>query len=103
VDDIAETAMTFVRQAARYSDRELFKVSEAFAILFDTIDLFNGTHFQSARKRRHLCEAVNIALSSIPGNQVSVRSCELTDGTFVIEWLPYIKTRTPNVSRHRSN
>jgi len=91
MDDIAETAMMFVKQAAKYSDRRAFNVREAFEILYGTIDLFDGAHFQSARTRQHLVEAVNVALSSIPGNQVSIHYVELADEAFALEWLPYIK------------
>jgi len=101
VDDIAETAMMFVNQAAKYSDRAVFDIPEAFEILCDTIDLFNGAHFQSARTRRHLAEAVNVALSSIPGNQVSIHCAEITGGTFAVEWLPYVKVQPANAGRLR--
>ncbi len=39
MDDIAETAMMFVNQAAKYSDRAVFDIPEAFEILCDTIYL----------------------------------------------------------------
>jgi hypothetical protein len=101
VDDIAETAMMFVRQAAKYSDRVAFNIPEAFEILYDTIDLFDGAHFQSARTRRHLVEAVNVALSSIPGNHVSIHCVEIAGGTFAVEWLPYIEGQLANAGRLR--
>jgi DNA gyrase inhibitor GyrI len=93
VDDIAKSAMMFVSQAAKYSDRDLFDVPQAFDIIYDTIEAFKGAHFRSASARRHLVEAVNVTLSSIPGNQVSVRCSELMGGTYSIEWLPYSKRR----------
>ena len=102
MDDIAETAMMFVTQAAKYADRGAFNVPEAFEILYDTIDLFDGAHFQSPRTRRHLIEAVNIALSSIPGNRVSIHCVEIAGGTFAFECLPYIKGQLANASRLRS-
>ncbi len=37
--DIAETAMMFVTQAAKYSDRAAFNIPQAFEILYDTIGL----------------------------------------------------------------
>jgi len=97
MDDIAETAVMFVTQAAKYSDRLIFNIPEAFEILHDTIGLFEGAHFQSARARRHLVEAVNAALSSIPGNQICIHCMEIADGSFVLEWLPYIKGQSVNV------
>ena len=99
MDDIAETAMMFVNQAAKYSDRVVFNIPEAFEILCDTIDLFNGAHFRSAKARRHLVEAVNVALSSVPGNQVSIRCVELAGGTYAVEWLPYVKLRPAKAAR----
>jgi hypothetical protein len=101
VDDIAETAMMFVNQAAKYSDRSAFNIPEAFEILYDTIELFDGAHFQSVRTRRHLVEAVNLALSSIPGNQVSIHCAEITGGTFAVEWLPYVKVQSAHAGRLR--
>jgi hypothetical protein len=101
MDGIAETAMMFATQAAKYSDRVTFNIPEAFEILYDTIDLFDGAHFQSVRTRRHLVEAVNIALSSIPGNQVSIHCVEIAGGTFALEWLPYIKRQLANAGRLR--
>jgi hypothetical protein len=101
MDGIAETAMMFVTQAAKYSDRAAFNIPEAFEILYDTIDLFDGAHFQSARTRRHLVEAVNVGLSSIPGNQVSIHCIEIAGGTFAIEWLPYTKGQLANAGRLR--
>ena len=101
MDDIAETAMMFVNQAAKYSDRMIFNIPEAFEILCGTLDLFNGAHFQSARARRHLVEAVNVALSSIPGNQVSIHCVELGGETFALEWLPYIGQEFVNAGRLR--
>jgi len=101
VDNIADTAMTVVTLAAKYSDRITFNVPEAFEILYDTIALFDGAHFQSARTRRHLVEALNIALSCIPGNQVSIRCVELTGEAFALEWLPYINWHLANASRPR--
>jgi hypothetical protein len=91
MDNIAETAMIFVTQAAKYSDRRAFNIPEAFDVLYDTIDLFDGAHFHSAKTRRHLIEAVNVALSCIPGNQISIRCVELVGETFALEWLPYVK------------
>lgn len=91
MDDIAEAAMMFATQAAKYSDRMSFNIPDAFEILYDTIDLFDGVHFRSAKTRRHLVEAVNIAPSSIPGNQVSIHCVELGGEMFALEWLPYIK------------
>ena len=96
---IAETAMMFVNQAAKYSDRMIFNIPEAFEILCGTLDLFNGAHFQSARARRHLVEAVNVALSSIPGSQVSIRCVELGGGAYALEWLPYVKPRPVKAAR----
>src|SRR2546428_9814628 len=93
MDGIAETAMMFVTQAAKYSDRVVFNVPDAFETLYGTIDLFDGAHLRSAKTRRHLIEAVNVALSSIPGNQVSIRCVELAGGTYAVEWLPYVKLR----------
>jgi hypothetical protein len=93
MDNIAETAMMFVTQAAKYSDRGVFNIPEAFEILYDTIDLFDGAHFRSAKTRRDLVEALNIALSCIPGNQVSIRCVELVGGAFALDWLPYVKGR----------
>jgi hypothetical protein len=101
VDNIAETALMFVMQAARYSDRVAFNIPEAFETLYVAIDLFDGAHFQSARARRHLVEAVNIALSSIPGNRVSVHCVELGGESFALEWLPYIKRQLANAGRLR--
>jgi hypothetical protein len=101
MDDIAETAMMFVTQAAKYSDRVAFNIPEAFEILYDTIGLFDGAHFQSARARQLLVEAVNVALSSIPGNQVSIHCIEIANGTFVVEWLPYIKGQLTSAGRLR--
>jgi hypothetical protein len=98
MDGIAETAMMFVTQAAKYSDRVAFNIQDAFAILYDTIDLFDGAHFRSAKTRRHLVEAVNIALSSIPGNQVSIHCVELGAETFALEWLPYINKQLTNAA-----
>ena len=100
MDDIAETAMMFVTRAAKYSDRAAFNIPQAFEILYDTIGLFDGAHFQ--RTRRHLVEALNVALSSIPGNQVSMHCVEIAGGTFVLEWLPYIKRQLANAGRLRS-
>ncbi len=77
MDGIAETAMMFVTQAAKYSDRVVFNVPDAFETLYGTIDLFDGAHLRSAKTRRHLIEAVNVALSSIPGNRVSIHCVEL--------------------------
>jgi hypothetical protein len=91
MDDIAKTAMMFVNQASKYSDCLTFKTAEAFELLFSAIESFNGAHFQSAGARRHLSEAVNVALSAIPGNRLSVRCVELADGIYAIEWLPYVK------------
>jgi hypothetical protein len=99
MDGIAETAMMFVTQAAKYSDRLAFNIPDAFDALYDTIDLFDGVHFRSAKARRHLVEAVNIVLSSIPGNQVSMRCVELGGGMFALEWLPYIKKQLTNPAR----
>ncbi len=90
MSDIAETAIMFARQAEKYADCAAFNLAETFEILHDTIGLFSGTHFQSATMRRYLVEAVNAALSSIPGNEVSVRCVEIDGKTFVLEWLPYI-------------
>jgi hypothetical protein len=90
VSDIAETAIMFARQTEKYADCTAFNLAEAFEILHDTIELFSGTHFQSATLRRYLVEAVNVALSSIPGNGVSIRCVEVEGKTFVLEWLPYI-------------
>jgi len=59
MDGIAETAMMFVTQAAKHSDRVAFNIQDAFAILYDTIDLFDGAHFRSAKTRRHLVEAIS--------------------------------------------
>jgi hypothetical protein len=101
MDGIAETAMMFVTQAAKYSDRVAFDIPEAFEILYDTIELFGGAHFRSARTRRHLVEAVNFALSSIPGNRVSIHCVELADETFALEWLPYIKRQLTDAGRLR--
>src|ERR1700674_820177 len=98
MDSIAKTAMMFAKQAAKYADRAVFNIPEAFKILHDIIDLFDGAHFRSARTRRRLVEAVNVALSSLPGNQVSLHCVELAGGTFTLEWLPYIKSRSANVS-----
>jgi hypothetical protein len=91
VDDIATTALMFVKQAARYSDRSTFDITEAFDLLFDAIEQFNGTHFRSRRTRQRLAKVVNDALSTIPGNQVSIRCVELSGGSYAIEWLPYMK------------
>jgi len=101
MDDIAETAMMFVTQAAKYSDRVAFNIPEAFDILHDTVGLFEGAHFQSARTRRHLAESVNVTLSSIPGNQVSIHCAEIAGGTFAVEWLPYVKVQPANAGRLR--
>ena len=100
--DIAETAMMFVTQAAKYSDRAAFNIPQAFEILYDTIGLFDGAHFQSARTRRHLVEAVNVALSSIPGNRVSIHCVEIAAEAFALEWLPYVKGQLANAGRLRS-
>ena len=101
VDDIATTAMMFVKQAARYSDRSCFEVSEAFDLLFVAIEVFNGRHFQSGRMRRHFVAAINDVLSTIPGNQVSIRCVELGGGTYALEWLPYIKGGRKRVGSER--
>jgi hypothetical protein len=85
-----ETSLMFARQAEKYSDRAAFDVAEAFEILHDTIGLFAGAHFRSATMRRYLVEAVNVALSSMPGNQVSIRCVELEGKMFALEWLPHI-------------
>jgi len=82
--------MMVVAQAAKHADRSTFNIPEAFDILCDTIDLFNGSHFRSAGTRQHLVEAVNVALSSMPGNRLSLRCVELAGGTYAIEWLPYV-------------
>ncbi len=101
MDGIAETAMMFVTQAAKYSDRVVFNVPDAFETLYGTIDLFDGAHLRSAKTRRHLIEAVNVALSSIPGNQVSIHCVELGGETFALEWLPYIGQEFVNAGRLR--
>jgi hypothetical protein len=89
MDDIAKTAMMFVTQASKYSDRSIFKISDAFEVLYTAIESFDGAHFRSAGIRRHLFEAVNVALSAIPGNRLSVRCVELGRGSYSVEWLPY--------------
>src|SRR6266516_25823 len=63
--DIAKSAMTFVNQANKYSDCRVFKAAEAFEVLFAAIESFDGGHLQSARKRKHFFEAINMALSTI--------------------------------------
>jgi len=87
VKGVLETALMIVNQAAKYADRSIFNIPEAFDILCDTIDLFGGADFRSARTRQNLVEALNVALSSMPGNRLSIRCLELTDGAYAIEWL----------------
>jgi hypothetical protein len=89
--DIAKTAMVFVKRAHRYSDCVTFKTDDAFEVLFAAIESFDGGHLQTPRARRYFFEAVNVALSTIPGNQLSVRCVELADGGYAVEWLPYVK------------
>jgi hypothetical protein len=91
--DIAKTAMMFVNQANKYSDCQVFETTEAFEVLFAAIETFDGAHLQSAKTRRHFFEAVNVALSTIPGNRLSVRCVEHLGGAYAIEWLPYVKER----------
>ena len=93
MNGIIETAVTFVKQAAKYSDPALFDIPEAFDLLCNALDQFAGAHFESVTTRQHLAEAINLALSSIPGNQVSVRFVELSSQSYALEWLPYTKLR----------
>ena len=51
MDDVAETAMMFVNQAAKYSDRAVFDIPEAFEILCDTIYLLNGALISNRQRR----------------------------------------------------
>ena len=97
--DIAKTAMMFVNQANKYSDCQVFKAAEAFEVLFAATESFDGGHLQSAQKRRHFFEAVNVALSTIPGNRLSVRCVEYLGGVYAIEWLPYVKERPMTAGR----
>ena len=92
MDGIPETAMMFVKQARKYADPLTFNHAEAFDLLFSIIDSFNGGHFRCAQTRRTLFEAINIALSTMPGNELSVRCVERDIGTFVIQWLPYVRS-----------
>jgi hypothetical protein len=89
MNDIGSTALMFARQAAKYSDPGKFEMAEAFDVIHDTIAQFEGKHFESARARSHLVEALNLALSSVPGNQVALRCAEFAGGTHFIEWLPF--------------
>ena len=89
MNDIGATALLFTRQAAKYADPEKFEIAEAFDVIHNTIAQFEGKHFESPRSRSHLVEALNLALSSIPGNQVALRCAEFAGGTSFIEWLPF--------------
>ena len=99
--DIAKTAMMFVKQANKYSDRQVFKTAEAFDVLFAAIESFNGAHLQAAKTRRHFFEAVNVALSTIPGNRLSVRGVEHLGGAYTVEWLPYVEEGPVTAGRSR--
>jgi len=89
VSGILEAAMAIANQAAKHSDCELFNIAEAFDMLCDTVEVFEGYHLHSATTRCHFVEAVNVALSSMPGNRISMRCAELAGGDYAIEWLPY--------------
>src|SRR5580704_1078616 len=89
VSGILGTAMAIANQAAKHADSEVFKVAEAFDILCDTVEVFEGYHLHSATTRYHFVEAVNVALSSMPGNRISMRCIESADDDYAIEWLPY--------------
>jgi hypothetical protein len=97
--DIAKTTMLFVKQVSKYSDCLVFNTAEAFDVLFAAVESFDGAHFQSAKTRRHFFEAVSVALSAIPGNQLSVRCVELADGAYAIEWLPHVNERPMRAGR----
>jgi hypothetical protein len=80
--------MLFASQAAELSDREQFDLREAATALYGAIQPFHGAHVGSMWVRLHMFEAINLALSSLPGNRASVRCVERVDG-YTIEWLTY--------------
>src|ERR1700730_10838665 len=88
VSAVSEATMLFTTQAAEFSDREQFDLRDAATVLYGAIQPFNGAHLGSKSVALQMFEAINLALSSLPGNQASVRCVERSDG-YTIEWLPY--------------
>jgi hypothetical protein len=80
--------MLFATQAVEFSDREQFDVRDAATVLYGAIQPFQGAHVGSIWIRRQMFEAINLALSSLPGNRASVRCVERPEG-YTIEWIPY--------------
>ena len=84
--------MLFATQAAEFSDREQFNLLDAATVLYGAIQPFQGAHVGSRWVRLQMFEAVNLALSSLPGNRAAVRCVEGANG-YTIEWLPYQRQR----------
>src|SRR5262245_5459532 len=101
MDGIPEAAMMFVKQARKYADPLTFNDAEAFDLLFSAIEPFNGAHSRCAGTRRALFEAINVALSTLPGNNLSVRCVQLGLGSYAIQWLPYVKSVTAGSANMR--
>jgi hypothetical protein len=88
VSAVSEATLLFATRAAEFSDRKNFDLRDAATVLYGAIQPFHGAHVGSMWVRLQMFEAINLALSSLPGNQASVRCVERTDG-YTVQWLPY--------------
>jgi len=88
-----QTAIVFVHRASEFADPATFDISEAFRVVYGALRAFEGPGMP-APSPRDMFEAVNLALSSLPGNRVAMRFVGLADGGYLTECVEYGEPRS---------